>query len=306
MTDHKDFVDLTRFHEIDEDGHTIEDSVVVLGGGGIFGVAWMTGVVMGLAEHGIDLTQARAFVGTSAGSIVSAQIAHGYSPAELFARQIDPTRQPGERRPEMNGFAQLVALMSRQWENPETRTRAIAELAVSAKTIDVAQRHADLVECLGVSSTAWPVRSLSITAVDTANCGLSVFTAQSGVELIDAVAASCALAGVWPPAPINGRRYMDGGLWRNSDNAHLARGERFVLIVSPFGALMPPGAHGLQADIMELQESGSRVALVAADGQAHASLGPLGPLDPSIRGAAAQAGRAQGRREIEKIRDWLG
>jgi len=284
----------------------IEDSVVVFGGGGIFGVAWMTGTVMGLAEHGIDLTRARDFIGTSAGSVVGTQIAHGYSPAELFTRQIDPAKRPGERPPTNNGFAQLMALMNRQWESPEARTRALAELALSAKTIDVAQRHADVVERVGVSSTEWPARSLSITAVDTATCELCVFNAQSGVELIDAVAASSAVAGVWPPTPINGRHYMDGGLWRNPDNAHLARGQRSVLIVSPFGAVTPATMQTLEADMKELRRDGSQVALVAADGQAHSTLGPLGPLDPSIRAAAAQAGRAQGRREIDKIRDWLG
>jgi predicted acylesterase/phospholipase RssA len=72
-----------------DDADMINESVVVLGGGGVWGVAWMTGTIMGLAEYGIDLTQARAFIGTSAGSIVGSQVAHGYSPTQLFTRQTD-------------------------------------------------------------------------------------------------------------------------------------------------------------------------------------------------------------------------
>ena len=280
----------------------INDSVVVLGGGGIWGAAWITGIIMGLAEDGINLTQARAFIGTSAGSVTGSQIAHGYSPAELFIRQTDPARQPRERPRRPDALAPLITLLQQPWESPEARRRAIAELALKARTIDALQHPADIIERLGLPSHEWPSRPLSITAVDTATCELCVFNAQSGVGLIDAVAASCAIPAVSALTRINGRYYMDGSLWRNAENAHLARGECSVLILSPFGVW----TRSLQADIEELRQSGSRVALIAADDQELSTLGPFGPLDPSFRAAAAEAGRAQGHREVEKIRTWLG
>jgi len=43
---------------------------LVLGGGGPVGVAWESGLLAGLAEHGADVSDADLFVGTSAGSIV--------------------------------------------------------------------------------------------------------------------------------------------------------------------------------------------------------------------------------------------
>lgn len=280
----------------------IADSLVVFGGGGVWAIAWMTGIIMGLAEQGIDLTQGRTFIGTCAGSIVGAQLASGCSPEELFICQTDPAKQPRERPPRHNGLAPLLDLLQRRWESPEARRRAIAELALNADVIDAAQHRADIIERLGVGLKEWPARSLSVTAVDTATCELCVFNAQSGVGLIDAVAASCAIPGVSPPTRINGRYYMDGSLWRNAENVHLARGERFVLIVSPLGVW----SQTLQADVEELRQSGSRVALLAADDQALSTVGPFGPLDPSFRAAAAEAGRAQGHRELEKIRAWLG
>jgi NTE family protein len=283
------------------------DSVVVLGGGGIFGVAWMAGIVMGLTDRGIDLTQARAYIGTSAGSIVGSQIAHGISPMQLFTRQIEPARQPTDVPPQNGGgIGQLMAMMQRQWESPEVRTRAIADFALSAAANQAPETEADIAGRLGIPASEWPARALSITAVDTATCELCVFNAQSGVGLIQAVAASCAVPGVRPPVRIQGRIYMDGGLWRNAENAHLARGNRSVLIVSPFGARMTGRPQSLESDIEMLRRSGSQVALIAADEQALAAMGAGGPLDPSIRAAAAEAGRAQGHRESERIGAWVG
>ena len=284
----------------------ISDSVVVFGGGGIWGVAWMAGLVMGLADEGVDLTHARAFIGTSAGSIIGSQIAHGYSPTELFARQMDPTRQPGGSPQPNDGLSQLIALMQRPWENPEARTTAVAELALNTQPSSLPESPADIAERLGVPSNEWPARELSVTAVDIATCELNVFHSQTGIGLIEAVAASCAVPGVRPPIRIQGRLYMDGDLWHNPENAHLARSERSVLVVSPFGARTPATPLSLHADVEDLRQSGSRVVLIAADNQALATLTPLGPLDPSVRTSAAEAGRAQGHREIEKLHAWIG
>jgi predicted acylesterase/phospholipase RssA len=38
----------------------------------------------------------------------------------------------------------------------------------------------------------------------------TIMDRMSGVSLVDAVAASCAVPGIWPPVTIAGRRYMDG------------------------------------------------------------------------------------------------
>jgi NTE family protein len=284
----------------------INESVVVLGGGGIWGAAWMTGIIMGLAERGIDLTQASAFIGTSAGSIVGCQAAHGYSPIELFKRQVEPARQPSQDLQQNSGLAQLMELIQRQWESPEARTRAIADLALKTETNGAPESQAEISERLGVPSNVWPARALSITAIDAATCEVCVFNAQSGVGLIDAVAASCAVPGVRRPIPIKGRLYMDGGVWRNPENAHLALGERWVVIISPFGARMPAVPQSLHSDIEELRRSGSRVVLIAADTEALSTLSVVGPLDTSTRVPAAEAGRAQAHREAVNIRAWLG
>jgi len=63
---------------------------VVLGGGGLAGIAWELGILVGLAEAGVDVRNADLFLGTSAGAFVAAQITSGLTLDELFKRQIDP------------------------------------------------------------------------------------------------------------------------------------------------------------------------------------------------------------------------
>src|ERR1700677_148088 len=71
-------------------------STLVLGGGGVAGIAWITGLLAGLADAGHDVTGVDLIVGTSAGSTVGAQLGSGVSLEELYARQTEPDRQTPE------------------------------------------------------------------------------------------------------------------------------------------------------------------------------------------------------------------
>ncbi len=70
-----------------------ERSALVLGGGGITGIAWEIGVLSGLAEAGVDLSGADLVVGTSAGSVVGAQLTSGAELEAMYARQLEPPTQ---------------------------------------------------------------------------------------------------------------------------------------------------------------------------------------------------------------------
>jgi NTE family protein len=133
---------------------------------------------------------------------------------------------------------------------------------------------------------------------------LVVFDTLSGISVVDAVAASCAVPGVWPPAPINGRRYIDGGVCGSAENLQLAKhGSSQVLILSPLGAMSasPMGAaERLSADIDQLRASGAQVVMIAADEASRESVA-LGMLDPASRWPAAEAGRRQAARETATL-----
>jgi NTE family protein len=281
---------------------------VVCGGGGVWGVAWLTGLAMGLLESGVDLRRADAFIGTSAGSVVSAHLALGLPIEDLYERQTDPARQPRERAPAIELMAAMGEVVRSSPGDPEERLRAFARLAREARTITLAERRTDIVDRLGLGeSPAWPDKPLRLSAVDLETLDLVALDAASGASLVDAVSASCAVPGVWPPAEFGGRRYLDGGVWRTADNVQLAEGAKAVLVLSPTGGTpgWPLGGERLAADIARLEGQGTTVAFIAADAASLATMTPHA-LDPATRAPAAKAGRAQGRLAAAQARKAFG
>lgn len=267
---------------------------LVLGGGGVAGIAWTTGLLAGLADAGQDVTGADLMIGTSAGSNVAAQLGSGLSLEDLFARQADPARQareiPADVDLERVG-AEFAGMLSGARDEYEALAR-IGAYALAAPTVAEAERRNVIVSRL--PSPGWPDRRILIVAVDAESGETRVFDRESGVSLIDAVAASSAVPGVWPPATVGGRRYIDGGA-RSADNADLAIGSEQVVIVSPLGYDSPlPSPMPLRAVVAHLREDGAEVTVISPDAGSAAAIG-VNLLDPSTRTAAAQAGRAQGR-----------
>ena len=268
---------------------------VVLGGGGVAGIAWETGLLLGLADAGLDLTAADLFVGTSAGSVVATQVATGVPLEELYERQRTPGAG-GERAVEFDVEAMIgrfVELLADR-PHPEELRRRIGEWAVQADTVPEAERMEIIGSRLPVKD--WPTRPLRITAVDAATGAFVAFDRSSGVSLVEAVAASCAVPGVWPPVTIGDRRYIDGGV-RSTINADLASGHARVVVLTPFTAgLAGDVTHELDA----LRAAGAAVAVVAADERSAAAFG-TNPLDPSTRAPSAEAGRAQAAAVVDLV-----
>jgi NTE family protein len=171
---------------------------LVLGGGGIAGIAWMTGLLAGLAEAGQDMTEADLVIGTSAGSVVAAQLGSGRPLADLYARQVDPALQSAEIPADidMDRFGAQWAEFLAGATTPEERLRAGGKFALAAETVPEDRRRAVIASRL--PSHDWPSRDVRLTAVDCETGVLEVFTAASGVSLIDAVAASCAVPASGP------------------------------------------------------------------------------------------------------------
>jgi NTE family protein len=135
-----------------------------------------------------------------------------------------------------------------------------------------------------------------ITAVDARTGEPVVFDRHSGVDLVDAVAASTANGFGVPPYRIGGNRYIDGG-YRRNENADLAAGYRRVLVLSPFGGRsrhpLEWGMH-LAAQADELRAGGSNVETIFPDANSLSAFG-VNMMDLSTRPPAARAGYDQGR-----------
>jgi len=226
--------------------------------------------------------------------VVGAQIASGADLESLFASQLTPVEQSKER---MVAFdpVQMVEAFSQAIAGAGPALKAmrarIGAYALAAPTTSEAERRAIIETRLPVHT--WSQQRLLIVAADTETGEEYIMDRESGVSLVDAVAASCAVPGIWPPVTIAGRRYMDGGV-RSATNADLARGYDRVLILNPLGANANYFGAGTDAEAAALEREGSQVLVIAPDAASAAAIG-LNPLDPATRQPSALAGHTQGR-----------
>jgi NTE family protein len=281
---------------------------LVLAGGGIAGIAWETGVLRGIADESPPAAEALldsdVLVGTSAGSAVAAQIGTGSTIDALFDRQVAESSAELDSGVDVDDIAGLfLTALSEPYDAATDKTRQqmrrIGAVALATKTVPEPVRRKVIEQRL--PSHNWPDRVLRLTAIDVVTGELVVFDRESGVELVDAVAASCAVPGAWPPVTIAGRRYMDGGI-ASSVNLGVAGDCDAVVVLVPSGVDAPaPFGGGPRAEIAAF--AGPAFAVFADDGSL-AAFGP-NPLDPRCRIPSAVAGRAQGRREAQTVARFL-
>jgi NTE family protein len=282
---------------------------LVLAGGGIAGIAWETGILQGIADESPAaarlLLDSDVLVGTSAGSAVAAQIGSGATLDELFDRQIAEASAEIDSGVDVETITELfLAALGEPYDGSGSKSRQqmqrIGAVALETKTVPAPVRRQVIEQRL--PSHKWPDRALRLTAIDVATGELVVFDRQSDVELVDAVAASCAVPGAWPPVAIAGRHYMDGGVASSVNMIAAVDCDEAVVLVpsgidvpSPFGA--PP--------VAEISSFPGAAFGVFADDDSLAAFGP-NALDPACRVGSAKAGREQGRREAEAIARFLG
>ncbi|MGY1782358.1 patatin-like phospholipase family protein [Geodermatophilus sp. SYSU D01036] len=283
-------------------GSTVSRALV-LGGGGIAGIAWEIGLLSGLADAGVDVRDADLVVGTSAGSIVGTLLRTGHDLEELYAAQLGPVPAT-ERAVEFDGaafLASFAAALAGAAGQQDARAR-IGGLALRAQTMPESERRAVIGARIG--SPEWPAQRLVVTAVDTADGEFLAVDRDTGFPLLDAVAASCAVPGVYPPITIGERRFMDGGM-RSATNADLAAGCDTVLVVAPMAGIAGSTLGPSLDDELAALRRGGKAHLVLADEDAVRAFG-TNPLDPATREPCARAGRAQAARVADEVRAFWG
>jgi len=289
---------------------------LVLGGGGSAGNAWEIGVIAGLFDAGLDVTKADLIIGTSAGSTAAAQITSATQPTELLANILAAAAQPrtgpvgadrgqAPNRPAVDHLAKTSEIIRAAEDPADMRRRmgaAALEMDAASDSSVQTQRRATVATRL--PSQHWPQRQMLIVAVNAHTGEPIVFDRHSGVDLVDAVTASCAGPG-GPPHSIGDNRYIDGG-YRRNENADLAAGYERVLVLSPLGGrTRHPLDWGMQlaAQVDELRARGSRVETILPDSDARNAFGS-NLMDLSTRPPAAQAGYDQGRALAEQLTEF--
>jgi NTE family protein len=266
---------------------------LVLGGGGVTGVAWEIGLLLGLADRGVDLTSADLFVGTSAGSVTAAQVTTGRSLEQMFEGQL--AGATAEVAASLGTAGLLKFAAAGLWPgDPRTGRAWLGRAALRARTGPEADRRKVIEQRIGTAQ--WPEVALKITAVAAASGEFVVFDKSSGVSLTEAVGASCAVPLVWPPVTINGTRYIDGGV-RSVANVDLAKGHDQVVVIAPITA----SARRSGKPQAQAQALGVRHAVIRPSDAALTAIG-RNPLDPARRAPSAEAGRAQAAQVADQVR----
>jgi NTE family protein len=292
--------------------------LLVLGGGGILGEAWMTALLVGLEEAtGFDARECEAYVGTSAGSIVAAVLSAGVDPRTRLGRMPE---QPGVEEVESvpdsgsrSRAARRAVVVGRGAVAPLVaaglRSVAPGGAFFRRTLLSLAPRGHRSLRGLGDhlerDGATWGGGRLRVSAVDLHSGKRVMFGAPGGPEASvgEAVEASCAIPGVFEPVEIGGREYVDGGAWSptNLDAAPVAQGSR-VLCLNPTGAFASPLLAGIglasrstaALEAIALQRHGARVTTIVPDDASVAVIG-RNLMDPRPRAAAVEAGLAQGR-----------
>ncbi|MFI5353413.1 MAG: patatin-like phospholipase family protein [Candidatus Binatales bacterium] len=281
---------------------------LVLGGGGPVGIAWESGIVAGLEHEGVAAGGADLIVGTSAGSVVGAQLALGRSGEELLAAQIAEASRAGSQpsadaapAPDLGPLIQMMMNRPAEGELPVPKRVEIGAFALRAKTIGEETFIANFGR-VAEARGAFPERFVC-TAIDAVDGSFATWNKAAGVELGRAVASSCAVPGIFPPITIKGRRYYDGGI-RSTTNSDLARGYDIVLVVAVTIAALPPAyRQRLDAEIAALEASCSKPALIVPDAECLEIFG-FNLMDSSRRTEIARLGERQGRLEAARLRDF--
>lgn len=269
-------------------------TALVLGGGGLAGIAWETGLLAGLGRLGLHLRAADTLIGTSAGATVAAQVAGPTSLEELVRAQLD-----GDV-PELSGSVGIGTVLSLAWafagrRDPTPGRRRVGRRAMRASTPPAEDRRRVIEARLPVHD--WPDRDLRLAVVDAVSGERRVLDRRSGVDLVDAVAASSAVPLVWPPVSAGGRTYIDGGI-PSPTNVDLAAGFDHVVVLAP--QTTSPLRGGSVPDLLAGLGDGVRTVLVTPDAEARRRMGRH-VLDPACRRPAAESGLAQAGRAAAEV-----
>ncbi|MFI1463578.1 patatin-like phospholipase family protein [Nocardia carnea] len=265
---------------------------LVLGGGGPVGITWLAGLTHGLRSAGIDLARADRIIGTSAGAVVGSAIAAGTDLSTLLTPRPESAEPPTAAPAHDYGvLLEITTLLRAVDQDRDLVLQRVGELALGADTGDPAQ-HLKRIGAL-VDFAEWPDHDLLVTSIDIGSGSLTAWTRNDAATLVEALGASTAVPGVFPPIEIAGRHYIDGGV-RSTINADLAAGYDAVVILEPLAHLYPR----TRAD---RDLGAAREITIAPDEIAIAAFGPdlfgaaalVPSYDSGLRQAAAAAEELQ-------------
>ena len=261
---------------------------LVLGGGGVLGGAWEAGALHALRQvTGWDPCRADHLIGTSVGSLLGALLAADVLPnvdlVEAATHRVEafPWPIPGSWN---LGFTGAKVTGPRRWIM--TAAGLLPRGTLSTRPIQESVRQR--------IPRGWPTgRPLWIVATDYRSGERVVFgrSHAPAADLPDAVAASCAIPGVYRPVEIGGRLYVDGGLYSaTSLDLLIGVGLDLAICLNPMSSpSVAPGPRKLAVRLQGVAEHAAHRSLIAEADALRASGTPVlliepGPVDLAAMG----------------------
>lgn len=232
---------------------------LALAGGGPLGAIYEVGALCALEEavDGLDFTACDGYIGVSAGGFIAASLANGMTPRQICAAFIENTAEPPDRfdpaellQPAWGEFGRRLRLL------PGLLAEAAREVLLEGRSVLGAVERLGRVLPTGLLASerfgealsrafAEPGRSndfrqlrrrLVLVATDLDSGEAIPFGAEGWdhVPISQAVQASAALPGLFPPVEIAGRHYVDGALKKTLHaSVLLDRGLDLLICLNP-------------------------------------------------------------------------
>lgn len=275
---------------------------LVLGGGGVVGVAWETGVLAGLVDAGAFVpTDASAVVGTSAGAAVATQLAAGQRIDDLVAHQLRPMQGGTELPTDMTAVMEIFAELLTATEMTTELARDVGRRAIAAPTGPEERWLAGMAPFLGLDD--WPDVDLRLVALSCSTGERCVWTKGGAADIFRAVASSCAVPGLFPPVTVGSDRYIDGGLWSPS-NADVLVDDHLdaVVFIGPIGTMLA-GPPQIERELEQLEAAGTKT-LSIMPGPSFAEIGG-DMMNPDFREKGVAFGRDDGGAAADAVQRLL-
>jgi NTE family protein len=314
---------------------SLAPDVLVLASGGTLGEAWMSGVLAGIEDAtGHDFRTTESFVGTSAGSLVAAALVAGERPrrpkagsgllalgAGAAGDDVAAETAAGIGAARMSMPRAVLASVARE----AVRLAGVAATPMAPMALSVGSSGTTAVRAAllgrapgsdrslrrihdGVSATGARFDGrLRVVTVDRANGRRVVFGAPGAPDatVAEAVQASCSVPWIFAPVQIDGREYVDGGVWSNT-NLDIAPASRLtqvlclnpiasldIALASPFGMLRALAGSTAAVETLALRSRGARVRMLGPE-QATARVMAPDLMDTRLRDEVLAGGYAQG------------
>lgn len=285
-----------------------KSKALVLSGGGITGIAWELGIVLGLKEARFDITNFDLIVGTSAGSYVGAMITSGITLEEHFNLLLKSSSKiQSSIEFDNQEFRKNMLDAIKNAHDPQEARANIGKVALATDTISEEVFLKTISAILPEHEWSQKTR-LVINAVDAESGEWVTFNRDSDVPLLLALMASSAVPGIYPPTTINEHKYIDGGI-SSRTNADLAKDEDLVLVLDTEPGTMTEQTGYItnritfKEELQVLKDSGTKILVITPDEESLLAKGD-NPMNPENLSPSAYAGRRQGKlltNQIEQL-----